>query len=57
MINAIYYLSMLSFSLGYLFDKTHYPTPFHFLIKQRMRRLNEADYVPCPFPPLPPLPP
>ena len=44
-INAAYYISMLGFNLAYLFDKSHYHTPFHFLIKLRMRRLNEADHV------------
>ncbi|KAI5801566.1 Pex12 amino terminal region-domain-containing protein [Peziza echinospora] len=43
-INAAYYISMLGFNLAYLFDKSHYHTPFHFLIKLRMRRLNEADH-------------
>ncbi|KAF8437422.1 Pex12 amino terminal region-domain-containing protein [Terfezia claveryi] len=43
-LNAIYHLSVLFFNLAYLFDKSHYHTPFHCLIKLRMRRLNEADY-------------
>lgn len=44
-INAAYYFSTLAFNLAYLFDKSHYHTPFHFLINVRMRRLNEADHV------------
>ncbi|KAH8155450.1 uncharacterized protein LAJ45_00460 [Morchella importuna] len=43
-INAAYYLSTLAFNLAYLFDKSHYHTPFHFLVNIRMRRLNEADH-------------
>ena len=43
-INAAYYLSILSFSLLYLFDNSKYSNPFLWLIGTRMRRLNEADY-------------
>ena len=43
-INAAYYLSILSFSLLYLFDNTKYSNPFLWLISTRMRRLGEADY-------------
>ncbi|KAF3903011.1 hypothetical protein ABW20_dc0109027 [Dactylellina cionopaga] len=43
-INAAYYLSMLGFNLAYLFNKTHYHTPFDFLVGLRMRRLTEADH-------------
>ncbi|KKY27097.1 putative mitochondrial carrier protein [Phaeomoniella chlamydospora] len=43
-LNAAYYLSILSFSLLYLFDNTKYSTPFLWLISTRMRRLGDADY-------------
>jgi peroxin-12 len=43
-VNAVYYLSMLAFSLGYLFDGTKYSSPLLWLIGTRMRRLGEADY-------------
>lgn len=47
-INAAYYFSTLAFNLAYLFDKSHYHTPFHFLVGVRMRRLTEADHVRTP---------
>ncbi|CAZ80744.1 unnamed protein product [Tuber melanosporum] len=43
-INAAYYFSTLAFNLAYLFDKSQYHTPFHWLVKIRMRRLTEADH-------------
>ena len=43
-VNAAYHLSMLVFSLGYLFDGTKYSSPFLWLVRTRMRRLGEADY-------------
>ena len=43
-INAAYYLSILSFSLAYLFDGTKYPNPFLWLVGTRMRRMGKADY-------------
>lgn len=49
-VNAAYYFSMLAFNLGFLFDKTHYHTPWHYLIGVRMRRLTEADVVRVPLP-------
>ncbi|KAL7273123.1 ubiquitin-protein ligase peroxin 12 [Rhizina undulata] len=43
-VNALYHFSILAFNLAYLFDKSNYHTPFHFLINLRMRRLSEADH-------------
>jgi peroxin-12 len=43
-LNAAYYLTILAFSLGYLFDSTKYSSPFLWLIGTRMRRMGEADY-------------
>ena len=43
-INAAYHLSLIAFSLAYLFDNTKYSSPFLWLIGTRIRRLNEADY-------------
>ena len=43
-LNATYYLTILAFSLGYLFDSTKYSSPFLWLIGTRMRRMGQADY-------------
>lgn len=43
-INAAYYFSILAFSLGYMFDKTKYSSPFLWLIGTRMRRMGDADF-------------
>ena len=43
-LNAVYYFSILAFSLAYLFDGTKYSSPFLWMIGTRMRRMGEADY-------------
>ncbi|KAK3991313.1 Pex12 amino terminal region-domain-containing protein [Cladorrhinum sp. PSN332] len=43
-LNAAYYLSLLGFNLGYLFDNTKYHDPFLWLINTRIRRMGGADY-------------
>ncbi|KAK4644327.1 ubiquitin-protein ligase peroxin 12 [Podospora bellae-mahoneyi] len=43
-INMTYHLSILAFSLGYLFDNTKYSSPFLWLIGTRIRRMGPADY-------------
>lgn len=43
-LNATYYLAILAFSLGYLFDSTKYSSPFLWLIGTRMRRMGQVDY-------------
>ncbi|KAK4165250.1 Pex12 amino terminal region-domain-containing protein [Cladorrhinum sp. PSN259] len=43
-LNAAYYISMLGFNLGYLFDNTKYHDPFLWLINTRIRRMGGADY-------------
>ncbi|KAK4204063.1 Pex12 amino terminal region-domain-containing protein [Triangularia verruculosa] len=43
-INMGYHLSILAFSLAYLFDNTKYSSPFLWLIGTRIRRMGPADY-------------
>lgn len=43
-LNLTYYLTILAFSLGYLFDGTKYSSPFLYLIGTRMRRMGQADF-------------
>jgi peroxin-12 len=43
-VNAAYYLSMLAFSLAYLFDTSKYHSPFLWIIGTRIRRLGDADH-------------
>lgn len=43
-VNAAYYLAMLAFNLAYLFDNSKYHSPFMWLVKTRVRRMNAADY-------------
>ncbi|KAK4458479.1 putative pex2 pex12 amino terminal region protein [Cladorrhinum samala] len=43
-VNFGYYLSLLAFNLGYLFDNTKYHDPFLWLINTRIRRMGGADY-------------
>jgi peroxin-12 len=43
-VNAAYYFSILAFSLGYMFDRTKYSSPFLWMIGTRMRRMGEADH-------------
>ncbi|KAK0742220.1 Pex12 amino terminal region-domain-containing protein [Apiosordaria backusii] len=43
-INMGYHLSILGFSLAYLFDNTKYSSPFLWMIGTRIRRMGPADY-------------
>ncbi|KAK4181943.1 Pex12 amino terminal region-domain-containing protein [Triangularia setosa] len=43
-INLGYHLSILGFSLAYLFDNTKYSSPFLWMIGTRIRRMGPADY-------------
>ncbi|KAK0671132.1 Pex12 amino terminal region-domain-containing protein [Cercophora samala] len=43
-INMGYHLSILAFSLAYLFDNTKYSSPFLWMIGTRIRRMGPADY-------------
>ena len=43
-LNAVHHLSLLAFSLAYLFDNSSYSSPLLWLIGIRIRRLSEADY-------------
>lgn len=43
-VNAVYYFSLLAFSLAYLFDNSKYSSPFLWLIGIRIRRISEADH-------------
>jgi peroxin-12 len=43
-LNAVYYFSILAFSLAYLFDGTKFSSPFLWMVQTRMRRMGAADY-------------
>ncbi|MCJ1312003.1 ubiquitin-protein ligase peroxin 12 [Agyrium rufum] len=43
-VNSAYYFSILAFNIAYLFDNTHYSSPFLWMIGTRIRRMGPADY-------------
>lgn len=43
-VNAAYYFSLVAFNLSYLFSNTTYSSPFLWLVRSRIRRLDQADY-------------
>ena len=43
-LNAMCYLLLLAFNLGYLFDGTKFSSPFLWLVGTRIRRLSVADH-------------
>ena len=42
-LNALYFLTSLAFSMGYLFEGTKYASPFLWLVGTRLRRLDAED--------------
>ncbi|KAF2405106.1 hypothetical protein EJ06DRAFT_12426 [Trichodelitschia bisporula] len=43
-LNCAYYMSLLAYNLGYLFNTTKFASPFLALIHTRIRRLSPADH-------------
>lgn len=43
-INIAYHLSIFYYHVAYLFDNSSYHTPWHAIIRQRLRRLDGQDY-------------